>query len=176
MLCIKSALIHHFAKKFEMQAKLSASFAKDWNRSAFNYQVKTSCVAHSELLVGTTFICLYLQYLKAEICVISDSTQHFQHSNALIRFSAHNFTTVWQLSNVWSHGSAARVHQQTIVNSISGFQTTVSLKVGGGVQTATITVPSEEWSSFECHFYILSHSLSPAHWDCWCYLLPNVFT
>lgn len=36
------------------------------------------------------------------------------------------------------------MHEQTIVNSISVFQTTVSVRLGGGVQTATIRVPSDE--------------------------------
>lgn len=134
------------------------------NCAHFLSQVMASYLFDSGLLVdGATFICLHLLVGWEMWPCQRNPPRH----RCLVKRTR-------RLADVWGLRDCG-VHQQTIVNSTAVFQTTVSLRLGGGVQTATIMVPSEEWSSFQWHFYILSHSLSPAHWDRRCYLLSSVY-
>lgn len=92
----------------------------------------------------------------------------------------HGPSRYWNIFNNHNQHSHTCTSLQFIVTpglsccSASWFQG-AGLSQEGGVQTETIRFPSEGWSSFQWHFYILSHSLSPAHWDFWCYLSPNVY-
>lgn len=160
---------------------------KKWHGAPLCWQVKCPCVQVQQQLM--TLLFLFLFYIKLNISFwlsAAHQQSHIYLSPSLCRQLRNELLTprnwLWHQVCPISKPSRAQdcsAHQQTIVKkkkkNTSAFQTTVSLRLGGGVQTETIRFPSEEWSSFQCHFYILSHSLSPAHWDCRCYLLPSVY-
>lgn len=142
-------------------------FLPKCKQNCFDDQVKTSYLALS-LPNRAAFICRHLQASQAQKSVTFDLDKKSSVLCQIIRacvvrvthHSLHSLSTFQGLEQ--RHGTS---HQQTSPKSIGRFQTTASVKLGGGVQTATIRVPSEEGSSFQCHFYILSHSLSPVHGD-----------
>lgn len=83
-------------------------------------------------------------------------------------------TKARQLPNYQNGGSGACMSRRSLTTS-ARFRRQCLSDWEEVFRQATIRVPSEEWSSFQCHFYILSHSLSPVRRDSRCYLLPCVY-
>lgn len=134
------------------------------------------------LMYECTQVYLFVQQQLMTLCVyiffFSHLTQHIfliiSCSSAVKFICFYLSAGSWEIS-YWLQGTYCDIRVVLKCTSTDDKQTTVSLRLGGGVQTETIRFPSKEGSSFQCHFYILSHSLSPVHWDYRCYLLPSVY-